>query len=192
MLLFIDNYDSFTYNLVHYLGELGEEVIVKKNDEITFADIENLTPEFILIGPGPCAPKDAGISVSVIQNFGGQIPILGICLGHQSIGYAFGGNIIRAQNVMHGKVSPIYHYNESLFRQLPNPINCTRYHSLVIDPKTLPDCLEITAISAENEIMGIRHKTLPIEGVQFHPEGLLTERGHDMLENFLIQHRTHK
>ncbi|NUE66866.1 MULTISPECIES: aminodeoxychorismate/anthranilate synthase component II [Snodgrassella] len=189
MLLFIDNYDSFTYNIVQYLGQLGEEIIVKNNDEITVEDIIALAPEKIVIGPGPCTPKEAGISVATIKHFGGKIPILGICLGHQSIGYAFGGKIVRAKNVMHGKISPVYHHNNSLFSNLPNPVNCTRYHSLVIEKETLPECLEITAWTDDNEIMGIRHKTHAIEGVQFHPEGLLTESGYEMLHNFLQQHQ---
>ncbi|WP_239323960.1 anthranilate synthase component II [Snodgrassella gandavensis] len=189
MLLFIDNYDSFTYNIVQYLGQLGEEIIVKNNDEITVEDIIALAPEKIVIGPGPCTPKEAGISVATIKHFGGKIPILGICLGHQSIGYAFGGKIVRAKNVMHGKISPVYHHNSPLFSNLPNPVNCTRYHSLVIEKETLPECLEITAWTDDNEIMGIRHKTHAIEGVQFHPEGLLTENGYEMLRNFLQQHQ---
>ncbi|PIT18558.1 aminodeoxychorismate/anthranilate synthase component II [Snodgrassella alvi] len=189
MLLFIDNYDSFTYNIVQYLGQLGEEIIVKNNDEITVEDIIALAPEKIVIGPGPCTPKEAGISVATIKHFGGKIPILGICLGHQSIGYAFGGKIVRAKNVMHGKISPVYHHNNSLFSNLPNPVNCTRYHSLVIEKETLPECLEITAWTDDNEIMGIRHKTHAIEGVQFHPEGLLTENGYEMLRNFLQRHQ---
>ncbi|PIT07095.1 anthranilate/aminodeoxychorismate synthase component II [Snodgrassella alvi] len=189
MLLFIDNYDSFTYNIVQYLGQLGEEIIVKNNDEITLQDISVLAPEKIVIGPGPCTPKEAGISVAAIKQFGAKIPILGICLGHQSIGYAFGADIVRAKQVMHGKISPVYHHNSSVFANLPNPVNCTRYHSLVINKETLPDCLEITAWTDDNEIMGIRHKTQAIEGVQFHPEGLLTENGYEMLHNFLQQHQ---
>ncbi|KDN12822.1 anthranilate/aminodeoxychorismate synthase component II [Snodgrassella communis] len=189
MLLFIDNYDSFTYNIVQYLGQLGEEIIVKNNDEITLQDISVLAPEKIVIGPGPCTPKEAGISVAAIKQFGAKIPILGICLGHQSIGYAFGADIVRAKQVMHGKTSPVYHHNSSVFANLPNPVNCTRYHSLVINKETLPDCLEITAWTDDNEIMGIRHKTQAIEGVQFHPEGLLTENGYEMLHNFLQQHQ---
>lgn len=188
MLLFIDNYDSFTYNIVQYLGQLGETITVKNNDEITLKDIEFLAPNKIVIGPGPCTPKEAGISVATIQHFGGKIPILGICLGHQAIGFAYGGNIVRAKKVMHGKISPVYHHNNSLFTGLPNPVNCTRYHSLVIEKDTLPDSLEITAWTDDNEIMGIRHRSLRIEGVQFHPEGLLTEYGHQMLQNFLEQH----
>lgn len=188
MLLFIDNYDSFTFNIVQYLGELGENVIVKHNDEITLQDISRLAPDKIVIGPGPCTPREAGISVDTIKHFALTIPILGICLGHQSIAYAFGGNIVRAKKVMHGKISPVYHHNNSLFNNLPNPVNCTRYHSLVIEKETLPDCLEITAWTDDNEIMGIKHKTLPVEGVQFHPEGLLTENGYVMLHNFLQQH----
>lgn len=190
MLLLIDNYDSFTYNIVHYLGEIGEDIIVKKNDAITLAEIETMAPEFIVIGPGPCAPENAGISIPIIKHFAGNIPILGICLGHQCIASAFGGKIIRAKTPMHGKISTVSHQQKYMFNHLPNPVNCTRYHSLVIDQKTFPDCLEITATSDDNEIMGIHHRTFAIEGIQFHPEGLLTQRGHDMLKNFLMQHRS--
>lgn len=189
MLLFIDNYDSFTYNIVHYLGELGKNVCVKRNDSISVSEIEKLSPEIIIIGPGSGAPENAGISVDVIQYFKGKIPILGICLGHQSIAYAFGGIIRRAKTAMHGKVSLVYHHNKYMFQNLPNPVTCTRYHSLVVDQETLPDCLEITATSEDNEIMGLRHKTMALESVQFHPEGFLTQNGHEMLNNFLIQLR---
>ncbi len=187
MLLMIDNYDSFTYNIVQYFAELGQEVVVRRNDDITLAEIEALRPEYLVIGPGPCSPKEAGISVAAMQYFAGKLPIMGICLGHQTIGEAFGGKIIRAQTLMHGKVSPVYHHHRGMFKDLPNPVTCTRYHSLVIERASLPDCLEITAWTDDDEIMGVRHKTLPIEGVQFHPEALLTEHGHDMLNNFLVE-----
>ena len=189
MLLMIDNYDSFTYTIVQYFAELGQEVLVKCNDEIDLAGIEALKPDYIVVGPGPCSPKEAGVSVDVIRHFAGKIPVLGVCLGHQSMGYAFGGDIVRAQTLMHGKVSAVQHIGAGVFAGLPNPVTCTRYHSLVIDRASLPDCLEITAWTDDGEIMGVRHKTLPLEGVQFHPEALLTEHGHDMLRNFLQQHR---
>jgi anthranilate synthase component II len=190
MLLMIDNYDSFTYNLVQYLGELGQDVQVYRNDEIDLARIAELEPEKIVISPGPCTPNEAGISVPLINAFAGKIPLLGVCLGHQSIGQAFGGNIVHAKQLMHGKTSLVHHHNIGVFKDLPNPFTATRYHSLVIERETLPDCLEITAWTEDNngefgEIMGVRHKTLPIEGVQFHPESILTEHGHDLLNNFL-------
>jgi len=185
MLLMIDNYDSFTYNLVQYLGELGQEVQVFRNDEITLGEIETLAPEFLMISPGPCTPDEAGISLAAIDHFAGRIPILGVCLGHQSIGQAFGGRIVHAQQLMHGKVSPVFHSGQGVFAGLASPVNCTRYHSLVIERDSLPDCLEITAWTEDGEIMGVRHKTLQIEGVQFHPESILTEHGHAMLANFL-------
>lgn len=185
MLLMIDNYDSFTYNLVQYFAELGAEVEVHRNDEISVAEIERLAPTQIVISPGPCSPSEAGISVAAIQHFAGKIPLLGVCLGHQSIGQAFGGRIIHAKTLMHGKTSLIHHANNSVFTGLPNPFTATRYHSLVIERETLPDCMEITAWTDDGEIMGVRHKTLPIHGVQFHPESILTEHGHDMLKNFL-------
>jgi anthranilate synthase component 2 len=190
MLLMIDNYDSFTYNVVQYLGELGANVQVYRNDEITIADIEKLAPSKIVISPGPCTPTEAGISLAVIEHFKGKVPILGICLGHQSIGQAFGGKIIRAGQVMHGKTSPVFHNNAGVFKNLNNPFTATRYHSLVIDRAHIPDCLEITAWTENQdgsmeEIMGVRHKTLDIEGVQFHPESILSEHGHDLLRNFL-------
>ena len=186
----VDNYDSFTYNLVQYFGELGADVTVVRNDEVSVADIAALQPDKIVISPGPCTPKEAGISVDAIRTYAGNIPILGVCLGHQSIGYAFGGNIIHAKQIMHGKVSPVYHQNVGVFKGLSNPFTATRYHSLVIEQASLPDCLEITAWTQDeagniDEIMGVRHKTLDIEGVQFHPESILTEHGHDMLRNFL-------
>jgi len=190
MLLMIDNYDSFTYNLVQYLGELGQDVQVYRNDEIDLDKIAALKPEKIVISPGPCTPNEAGISVPLIKEFAGKIPLLGVCLGHQSIGQAFGGNIIKAKTLMHGKTSLIHHHNIGVFKDLPNPYTATRYHSLVIERATLPDCLEITAWTEDEngefgEIMGVRHKTLAIEGVQFHPESILTEHGHDLLNNFL-------
>jgi anthranilate synthase component II len=186
----IDNYDSFTYNLVQYFGELGADVTVVRNDQISVDDIAALAPDKIVISPGPCTPKEAGISVEAIEKFAGRIPILGVCLGHQSIGYAFGGNIIHAKSIMHGKTSQVYHQNEGVFKGLRNPFTATRYHSLVIEQATLPDCLEITAWTQDeegniDEIMGVRHKALDIEGVQFHPESILTEHGHDLLRNFL-------
>ncbi|MBN7770306.1 aminodeoxychorismate/anthranilate synthase component II [Marinobacter daepoensis] len=190
MLLMIDNYDSFTYNVVQYLAELGADVQVHRNDEITLEQIEALNPERLVISPGPCTPNEAGVSMDAIRHFAGKLPILGICLGHQSIGQVFGGSIIRAGNVMHGKVSAVYHNDVGVFRGLNNPLQATRYHSLVIDKNSLPECLEITAWTRNDdgsieEIMGVRHKTLPIEGVQFHPESIMTEQGHELLRNFL-------
>ena len=185
MLLMIDNYDSFTYNLVQYLGELGEDVRVYRNDQLSVAEIERLKPARIVISPGPCTPKEAGISVPTIEQVSGKIPILGVCLGHQSIGQAFGGRIVRAKQLMHGKTSMIHHDGKGVFRGLPSPFEATRYHSLVIERETLPDCLEITAWTDDGEIMGVRHKTLPVEGVQFHPESILTQHGHALLANFL-------
>ncbi|MGB0466691.1 MAG: aminodeoxychorismate/anthranilate synthase component II [Pontibacterium sp.] len=190
MLLMIDNYDSFTYNVVQYFGELGAEVEVYRNDEITIDAIEAKQPDHLVISPGPCTPNEAGISVEALLHFAGKLPIFGICLGHQSIGQAFGGNIVRAKQVMHGKTSPVYHNNAGVFEGLNNPVEVTRYHSLVIDQATLPDCLEVTAWTQHadgslDEIMGVRHKTLDIEGVQFHPESILTEQGHELLANFL-------
>ena len=185
MLLMIDNYDSFTYNIVQYLGELGADVRVYRNDEITIAEIEALKPERIVISPGPCSPAEAGISVATIKHFAGKLPILGVCLGHQGIGAAFGGKIVHAKQLMHGKTSPIHHSNLGVFRDLPNPFTATRYHSLAIERETCPDCLEITAWTEDGEIMGVRHKTLAIEGVQFHPESIMTEGGHHLLKNFL-------
>lgn len=187
MLLFIDNYDSFTYNIVQYFAELGQDVQVYCNDEITLAEIETLRPQYLVIGPGPCTPKEAGISVAAMQHFAGKLPILGVCLGHQTIGEAFGGKVVRAKTLMHGKTSPVHHVNRGVFRDLPNPVVCTRYHSLVIDRDTLPEHLQITAWTEDGEIMGIRHRDYAIEGVQFHPEGLLTEYGHEMLQNFLSE-----
>jgi anthranilate synthase component II len=188
----IDNYDSFTYNLVQYFGELGANVTVVRNDQVTLTDITQLAPDKIVISPGPCTPKEAGISVETIRHFAGKIPILGVCLGHQSIGYAFGGDIIHAKCIMHGKTSAVYHHNVGVFKGLSNPFTATRYHSLVIAQNTLPDCLEMTAWTQDDagnvdEIMGVRHKHLDIEGVQFHPESILTEQGHDLLSNFLAR-----
>lgn len=190
MLLMIDNYDSFTYNLVQYFGELGAEVQVFRNDKITIAEIEQLDPDHIVISPGPCTPNEAGISLDVIKYFAGKKPILGVCLGHQSIGQAFGGEIVHAGEIMHGKTSPVYHDNSSVFKGLANPLQATRYHSLVINKNNLPDCFEVTAWTQNedgslDEIMGVIHKSLPIEGVQFHPESILTEQGHALLKNFL-------
>ncbi len=190
MMLMIDNYDSFTYNLVQYLGELGADVVVHRNDQITLADIEKMQPERIMISPGPCTPNEAGISMDVIRHFAGKVPILGVCLGHQSIGQVFGGNIIHAREIMHGKTSMIHHKGVGVFKGLTNPYEATRYHSLVIEKDSLPACLEITAWTENadgsmDEIMGVRHKELDVEGVQFHPESILTQHGHDLLKNFL-------
>jgi anthranilate synthase component II len=185
MLLMIDNYDSFTYNLVQYFCELGQEVVVYRNDEIDLNKVAELKPRHIVISPGPCTPNEAGISVPLIKEFAGKVPILGVCLGHQSIGQAFGGNIVHARQLMHGKTSPVFHSDVGVFKGLPNPFTATRYHSLVIERETCPDCLEITAWTEDQEIMGVRHKALPIEGVQFHPESILTEYGHELLRNFL-------
>jgi anthranilate synthase component 2 len=190
MILMIDNYDSFTYNIVQYLAELKVDVKVYRNDELTLADIERLSPEKIVISPGPCTPNEAGVSVDTITTFAGKIPILGICLGHQSIGQAFGGQIVRAKQVMHGKTSMIHHSDRGVFKDLSNPFQATRYHSLVIEQTTLPECLDVTAWTENadgslDEIMGVRHKELSVEGVQFHPESILTQHGHDLLSNFL-------
>ena len=185
MLLMIDNYDSFTYNLVQYFGELGEDVHTYRNDEITLAQIEKLNPTRICISPGPCTPHEAGVSVPVLQHFAGKLPILGVCLGHQSIGAAFGGKVIRAKEVMHGKTSPIQHTGVGVFKDLPSPYTIIRYHSLAIERESLPDCLEVTAWTEDGEIMGVRHKEFAIEGVQFHPESILSEHGHALLKNFL-------
>lgn len=194
MLLMIDNYDSFTYNIVQYFGELGQQVEVYRNDQIDLETIKELNPEYLVISPGPCTPTEAGVSVEAIKHFAGKIPIMGVCLGHQSIGQAFGGNIIRAKEVMHGKTSPVYHKDLGMFAGLPNPVQTTRYHSLVIEQDTLPDCLEVTAWTQDengdfDEIMGVRHKEYAIEGVQFHPESILTDQGHQMLRNFLEQNK---
>jgi anthranilate synthase component 2 len=195
MLLMIDNYDSFTYNLVQYFAELGADVQVYRNDKISVGQIEKLAPDQLVLSPGPCTPNEAGVSVEAVRYFAGKIPILGVCLGHQSIGQCFGGKIIHAKSIMHGKTSQIYHNGQGVFSQLQNPFEATRYHSLVIEPASLPDCLQITAWTNNesgelDEIMGVRHKSLPIEGVQFHPESILTQHGHDLLRNFLIQSQT--
>lgn len=185
MLLMLDNYDSFTYNLVQYFGELGEEVKVLRNDQTTVEEIAALAPTRICVSPGPCSPAEAGISIELIRHFAGKLPILGVCLGHQAIGAAYGGDIVRAQQIMHGKVSSITHRGTDVFKGLPSPFTVTRYHSLAIDRNTLPECLEITAETDDGEIMGVRHKTLPVYGVQFHPESVLSEHGHALLKNFL-------
>ena len=185
MLLMIDNYDSFTYNLVQYFGELGQDVRVYRNDQITLKEIDALAPDHICVSPGPCSPAEAGISIEVIKHYAGKKPILGVCLGHQAIGAAFGGRIIRAQQIMHGKTSEITHTNSDVFKDLPSPYTVIRYHSLAIERASIPECLAITAQTADGEIMGVRHKTLPIYGVQFHPESILSEHGHALLRNFL-------
>lgn len=189
MILMVDNYDSFTYNLVQFLGELGEEIVVKRNDEISIKDVEKLDPEIIVISPGPCSPVEAGISIDIVNHFKGKKPILGICLGHQTIGHVFGGDVIKAIRPVHGKVHAISHKNKGVFKDLNNPLNVTRYHSLVVKEDTLPDDIEITAVTNEGEIMGIKHKKYLIEGVQFHPEAILTEQGHEILRNFLKEAR---
>lgn len=185
MLLMVDNYDSFTYNLVQYFGELGEAMKVARNDEISLEDVERLAPKGIVISPGPCTPNEAGISLPLIERFAGKVPILGVCLGHQAIGQAFGGRVIHARQLMHGKVSAIHHSGVGVFRGLPSPFNATRYHSLAVERSTLPSTLEVTAWTDDGEIMGLRHRTLAIEGVQFHPESILTEHGHALLRNFV-------
>ncbi|MEB3766211.1 aminodeoxychorismate/anthranilate synthase component II [Acinetobacter sp. MD2] len=190
MLLMLDNYDSFTYNIVQYFGELNQEVKVVRNDEVTLEDIERWQPKYLVIGPGPCSPSEAGISIAAIQHFAGKIPLLGVCLGHQAIGQAFGGNIVRAKTVMHGRLSDMYHNDTGIFSNLPSPFSATRYHSLVIDQDTLPECLDVTCWTTQadgsiEEIMGVKHKTLPVEGVQFHPESILSQHGHQIFQNFL-------
>ena len=185
MLLMIDNYDSFTYNLVQYFGELGQDVKVYRNDQVTVDEIDKLAPDYIVISPGPCTPNEAGVSIDVIKAFAGKQPILGVCLGHQAIGQAFGGQIVHAKELMHGKTSLVHHNGEGVFKGLPSPFEATRYHSLVIERETLPDCLGITAWTDDGEIMGVRHKEFMVEGVQFHPESILSEHGHDLLRNFL-------
>jgi len=185
MILVIDNYDSFTYNLVQYLGELGEEVTVRRNDRVTLDEIASMRPDHILISPGPCTPNEAGISLALIDRFKDRIPILGVCLGHQAIGQAFGGEVVRAGQLMHGKTSQIFHDGKTIFEGLPSPFTATRYHSLVVRRETLPDCLDISAETSDGEIMGLRHKEYPVEGVQFHPESIMTEHGHTLLKNFL-------
>ncbi len=192
MILMIDNYDSFTYNLVQYFGELEQQVKVVRNDQIGIREINELNPDYIVLSPGPCTPNEAGVSLEVVNQLGGKFPILGVCLGHQTIGQAFGGKIVRANDIMHGKTSPVYHHNKHVFNDCDLPFAATRYHSLVIEKKSLPECLEVTAWTQKqngdmDEIMGVRHKTLPIEGVQFHPESILTEFGHHLLHNFIRQ-----
>jgi len=185
MIVMIDNYDSFTYNLVQYLGEMGEELHVFRNDEVTVEQVAAMRPDHLIISPGPCTPNEAGISVPLIQVMAGKVPILGVCLGHQSIGQAFGGEIVRAKRLMHGKTSPVFHKDLGVFRGLPSPLEATRYHSLVIRRDTMPECLEVTAETELGEVMGVRHRELPVEGVQFHPESILTQCGKELLRNFL-------
>lgn len=189
MILMIDNYDSFTYNLVQYLGELGEELVVRRNDEMTIEQIEELAPDFLMISPGPCSPDEAGISLEAIKHFAGSIPIFGVCLGHQSIAQVFGGDVVRAERLMHGKTSEIIHDGETVFKGLQNPLVATRYHSLIVKAETLPSCFTVSAQTKEGEIMAIRHNELPIEGVQFHPESIMTSFGKEMLRNFIETHR---
>ena len=189
MLLMIDNYDSFTYNLVQYLGELGQDVKVVRNDELTVEEIGALRPERIVLSPGPCTPNEAGVSLEVIRRFAGKLPLLGVCLGHQAIGQAFGGRIVHAKTLMHGKVSPVHHAGKGVFEGLPSPYNATRYHSLAIERASCPPELEVTAWTEDGEIMGVRHRSLPVEGVQFHPESILTEHGHALLRNFITERR---
>ncbi len=185
MILMIDNYDSFTYNLVQYLGEMGEELIVRRNDKITIAEIEELNPKYLMVSPGPCSPNEAGISMEAIKHFAGKIPIFGVCLGHQSIAQVFGGDVVRADRLMHGKTSEITHDTKTIFSGMPTPFTATRYHSLIVKRETLPDCFEISSETKEGEIMSIRHKELPIEGVQFHPESIMTAEGKKLLKNFI-------
>jgi para-aminobenzoate synthetase component 2 len=185
MIVMIDNYDSFTYNLVQYLGELGEELRVFRNDKITVQELEELQPEFIMISPGPCTPDEAGVSMEVIRHFAGKIPVFGVCLGHQAMAQVFGGNVIRAERLMHGKTSPVLHDGKTVFEGIPSPYQATRYHSLIVEKESLPDCLEISAWTEEGEIMGLRHKELAVEGVQFHPESIITDHGKKLLQNFI-------
>lgn len=185
MILMVDNYDSFTYNIVQYFGQLGEEVYVKRNDELTIRDIIKLAPKMIVISPGPCSPNEAGMSLEIIEYFAGKIPILGVCLGHQSIAQVFGGNVIRAERLMHGKTSPVYHNDNFMNKNMPNPYIATRYHSLIVEKSSLPNCLEVTSWTEDGEIMGLRHKEFAVEGVQFHPESIMTERGIELLQNFI-------
>lgn len=189
MILMIDNYDSFTYNLVQHLGEMGEKLVVRRNDQITIEEIEQLAPDFIMISPGPCSPDEAGISLAAIEAFAGKIPILGVCLGHQAIGQVFGGRVVRAERLMHGKTSPIYHDGKSVYQNIPAPFLATRYHSLILERESLPDCFVVSSWTEEGEIMGIRHKDWPLEGVQFHPESIMTESGKQLLYNFLEANR---
>lgn len=188
MILMIDNYDSFTFNLVQFLGELGQELVVKRNDEVNIEEIEELAPSFLMISPGPCSPNEAGISMKVIEHFAGKIPIFGVCLGHQSIAQVFGGDVVRSERLMHGKTSQMYHDGKTIFTDIPNPFTATRYHSLIVKKETLPDCLEISSWTEEGEIMGLRHKTLPIEGVQFHPESIMTSHGKELLKKFITHY----
>lgn len=188
MILMIDNYDSFTYNIVQYFGELQEDIQVIRNDQITLAEIDALAPKMIVISPGPCSPNEAGMSLEIIEHFAGEIPILGVCLGHQSIAQVFGGKVVRAERLMHGKVSPVFHNDADMNKGMPNPYNATRYHSLIVEKSSLPDCLEVTSWTAEGEIMGLRHKDLAVEGVQFHPESIMTESGLTLLRNFIDQY----
>ncbi|TVP87626.1 MAG: aminodeoxychorismate/anthranilate synthase component II [Alkalicoccus sp.] len=189
MILMIDNYDSFTYNLVQYLGEMGQELVVRRNDQITLEEIEEMNPDYLMISPGPCSPDEAGISMQAIRRFAGKIPVFGVCLGHQSIAQIFGGDVVRAERLMHGKTSEINHDGKTVFESLPHPFTATRYHSLIVKRETLPDCFEITAETDEGEIMGIRHKELAVEGVQFHPESIMTDTGKIMLRNFLDHYK---
>ncbi|CAM3988751.1 aminodeoxychorismate/anthranilate synthase component II [Alkalicoccus chagannorensis] len=192
MILMIDNYDSFTYNLVQYLGEMGQELVVRRNDQITTQEIEEMDPDYIMISPGPCSPDEAGMSMEVIEAFAGRIPIFGVCLGHQALAQVFGGDVVRAERLMHGKTSEVYHNGESVFAGLPDPFTATRYHSLIVRRETLPDVLEITAETDQNEIMGLRHRELAVEGVQFHPESIMTGTGKQILRNFLDTYKEHK
>ncbi|ANB56027.1 glutamine amidotransferase of anthranilate synthase/aminodeoxychorismate synthase family protein [Anoxybacillus sp. B7M1] len=192
MILMIDNYDSFTYNLVQYLGELGEELIVKRNDEIDVQGIQQLNPDFLMISPGPCSPNEAGVSLAAIEHFAGKIPIFGVCLGHQSIAQVFGGEVVRAEKLMHGKTSQILHDGKTIFSEVPNPFTATRYHSLIVKKETLPECFDISAWTEDDEIMAIRHKTLPIEGVQFHPESIMTVYGMELLNNFIQTYKRNR
>jgi para-aminobenzoate synthetase component 2 len=185
MIVMIDNYDSFTYNLVQYLGELGEELLVYRNDKITIKELEELAPDFIMISPGPCTPDDAGISLEVIHHFAGKIPLFGVCLGHQAMAQVFGGKVIRAERLMHGKTSPVFHDGKTIFNDIPSPYQATRYHSLIVEKESLPECLEISAWTEEGEIMGLRHQELAVEGVQFHPESIITDHGKQLLRNFI-------
>ncbi|MCC5893745.1 aminodeoxychorismate/anthranilate synthase component II [Exiguobacterium sp.] len=189
MILLIDNYDSFTYNLVQYFGELGEQIVVRRNDDITLEEIDTLNPDYLVVSPGPCTPNEAGISIAAIRSFAGRIPILGVCLGHQAIAQAFGGEVIHAERLMHGKTSPIRHDGKTIFTGVPQETIVTRYHSLAVDRESFPDCLEVTAETEEGEIMALRHKVLPIEGVQYHPEAILTEHGKEMIRNFIEVYR---
>ncbi|WP_035296699.1 aminodeoxychorismate/anthranilate synthase component II [Brevibacillus thermoruber] len=191
MILMIDNYDSFTYNLVQYVGELGEELQVVRNDKITLEEIERLAPDYLMISPGPCTPNEAGISMEAIRHFAGKIPMLGVCLGHQSIGQVFGGKVVRAERLMHGKTSEVFHDGQTIFRGIPSPFTAARYHSLILEEASLPDVLEVTARTAEGEIMAVRHRHYPIEGVQFHPESIITQHGKQLLQNFLDTYARH-